>query len=100
MFYETLLHGAQTSVDDQKITTQRVLEISMDVDGATSLADLLKSHFHNNEVKGVNRFVEISDAFTDSKKGQLEWSILGNEIRRKGSVDMIEVPVSGWYHYP
>jgi hypothetical protein len=48
VFYEQLIHGAEVSVDDTKVTTQRVLEISMDAN-SKSLADLLRTHFFENE---------------------------------------------------
>lgn len=48
VFYEHLIHGAETSVDDTKVTTERVLIIRLD-SNSKSFADLLRTHFFENE---------------------------------------------------
>ncbi|KAI9489877.1 ubiquitin carboxyl-terminal hydrolase-domain-containing protein [Zychaea mexicana] len=102
-FQMRLFHGANRDVDDDRVTTDRVLSLSIpsDTTKVLRLEDILFEHFYNSIVTGVKRQVDWHEAQSHSPPGSptsaiSTSSIAKNNIIFKEHQRQQEIAVNAW----
>ncbi|KAI9246932.1 hypothetical protein BDA99DRAFT_609454 [Phascolomyces articulosus] len=82
-FQMRLFHGANRDVDDDRVTTDRVLSLSIPSTSATlRLEDILFEHFYNSIVTGVKRQVDWQGSQNQSPPGSPTSAISTSSIAK------------------